>query len=332
MNRRTLFLLTLTCCLPLVGFESTANAQSSDSKAAARKVFDTNHSMVYGIKSMVKLEASMGGKQVMNREMPAYGIGTVIADGMLVTSYRTIKPKAQANVQGVARAQAQGLVLNTNVKDIKLIDGSGEEFDAKLVLHDEDLDLAFVALDRKAENAESWSCEPVDISGDVELSHLDDVVYLSRAGESMRFQPSVRVGQVHTVIKRPRRLYATDNLVLGGASFNTAGQFVGLGIRKASGSGGEFSAVLPAKYIRKLLPQAIEKAANIENEEEEPAEGETSEEGESADDKKAAEEKDDAADEADNAESADDKGSDSDENESRSSDKGGVENQALSVK
>jgi len=291
MNRRIPFSLSLAFCLSLICFGSVANAQSSDLKAAARTVFDTNSPKVYGVKSMVKIEASLQGKQVINREVPAFGIGTVISDGMLVASYRMIRPKPSANTPGLARARSQGLKLNTEVKEIKLIDGSGEEFDAKLVLHDVDLDLAFIAIDRKAENTESWSCQPVDISADVELAHLDDVVFLSRAGESMRFQPSVRVSEVNTIIKRPRKLYVTNSLVLGGASFNTQGQFVGMGIRKASASGGEFSAVLPAKYIRKLLPQAIEKAANIENEveeedateEEQPTETETTEAPDSAD-------------------------------------------------
>lgn len=102
---------------------------------------------------------------------------------------------------------------------------------------DRDLDLAFIALDRKGDNAESWSCEPVDISSDAELDYLDDVVYL---GESMRFQPSIRIGKVHTIIQRPRRLYATSSAVTGGASFNAQGQFVGLGVRNTGGSGGEF--------------------------------------------------------------------------------------------
>lgn len=275
MNRQILFSLVLIFCLSGTGFVSEASAQSEDIKIAARKVLDTNQPMVFGIKSMVNVEATMQGKEVLNREMPAYGVGTVIADGMLVASYRTIKPKAGSSVPGLARARAQGLKLNTEVKEVKLVDESGEEFAAKLVLHDEDLDLAFIALDRKGDNAGSWSCQPVDISSDAELDHLDDVVYLSRAGESMRFQPSVRVGQVHTVIKLPRQLYATSSPVISGASFNTQGQFVGLGIRKASDAGGEFTAVLPAKYIRKLLPQAIEKAASIEQEENKPAEAET---------------------------------------------------------
>lgn len=268
MNRQALLSLSLIACLSCTCFKSQAQAQTVDTKVAARKVLDTNQPMVFSIKSMVNIEATMKGKQVLNREMPAYGTGTVISDGMLVTSYRTVKPNAGSSIPGLERLKAQGLKLVTEVKEVKLIDESGEEFAAKLVLHDEDLDLAFIALDRSSDNAGSWSCQPVDISSDTELAHLDDVVYLSRAGESMRFQPSIRVGEVHTIIKRPRQLYATSSLVAGGAAFSADGKFVGIGIRKASDAGGQFSAVLPAKYIRKLLPQAIEKAANVEQEEE----------------------------------------------------------------
>ena len=289
MNHRALFHLLFLCSFVCV--QSVSHAQTEAS--AARKVFETNNSKIYGMRGLVKLEASMQAKQVLDREIPSFGIGTVISENMLVTSYRTIRPNP--TIPGLSRSQKRALTLNTEVKEIKLVDGSGEEFDAKLVLHDEDLDLAFVALDPNSDNADSWSCEPVNISQDIELSHLDNVVFLSRGNESMRFQPSVRVGQVSTIIKRPRKLYSTSTLVTGGAAFNLEGQYVGMGIRKKTGSGGEISAVLPAKYIRKLLPQAIEKANSVEpeesaeevsdEEEEEVANAEEESEAEESDDK-----------------------------------------------
>ena len=144
---------------------------------------------------------------------------------------------------------------------MKLVDGSGEEFDAKLVLHDEDLGIAFVALDRQSDNADAWSDEPIDIAEDIEITHLDEVVIISRTSEAMRFQPAVKIGEVSTVVRRPRLLYSVGSLSSGSAVFHLDGQFVGLSIRKLS-SDGDFRAVLPAKYIRKLLPQAIEKTAN----------------------------------------------------------------------
>ena len=255
--------LILTLC-PITVFGQPTGIQA-DTKAAARKVFQDNKAKVYGVKTLTTIEIEMQGRQVPGREVPAYGIGTVISDGMLIASYRTIKPTP--NLQRLSQAQAQNISIRSEVKEIKLIDESGEEFEAKLVLHDEDLDLAFIAVDRKGENADSWSCDPVNVNDDVELQHLEDTVFLSRANESMRFQSSIRLGQVNTIIKRPRKIYSTNSLVLSGAAFNLDGKYVGMGIRKKSGSGAEFNAILPAKYIRKLLPQAIEKANNPEPEE-----------------------------------------------------------------
>ena len=261
-----IYLLSLLLILaPITTVGQTTSERPDSTKAAARKVFEANHDKVYGVKTLTKMEIEMQGRQVPGREIPAYGIGTVIAEDMLVASYRAIKPSP--NLQRLSQAQAQSISISTEVKEIKLVDSSGEEFDAKLVLHDEDLDLAFIAVDKKGENADSWSCSPINIDEDVELQHLDEAVFLSRANESLRFQPSIRLGQVTTVIKRPRKLYSTDSMILSGAAFNLDGQYVGMGIRKKSGSGVEFSVILPAKYIRKLLPQAIEKANSMESDE-----------------------------------------------------------------
>ena len=88
MNQ-VLFAILFLC--PFVCFQAVSHAQI-DTKAAARQVFETNNSKIYGMRGLVKLEASMQGKQVLNREMRSYGIGTVISENLLVTSYRTIKP------------------------------------------------------------------------------------------------------------------------------------------------------------------------------------------------------------------------------------------------
>jgi len=124
----------------------------------------------------------------------------------------------------------------------------------------------FVALDRTADNADDWSGTPVDISKDAELQYLDSAIIMSRAGESKRFQPTVRLGDVNTIIPRPRRMYSCSGLTPSSAVFNLDGGFVGLSVRKRPASGAVYSAVLPSKYIRKLLPQAIEKAAEMEAE------------------------------------------------------------------
>ena len=298
-------------CVAITVFVTSVKTQilvgQTDSKEAARQIFEGNSGKVFGLKALVQISASMQGKQAMSRETSVYANGTVIEDGILLASYRSIRPNATASVRGAA----PGLAIKTEVKEIQLVDESGEEFDAKLVLHDEDLDIAFIALDRDSENAGDWSADKIDISQDIELTHLDEVVIVNRSNAQMKFQPTVRMGQVNTIIPRPRRLYSVAGLPLSGAVFNLDGQFVGLSVRKTTGSGGEFSAVLPAKYIRKLLPQAIEKAANMEDEDESGDEGSEAEENSNTDE------------ESDTADESDEKKSDSKDDDSSKDDSGG---------
>ena len=286
MNCRGLVVLTCVLCLScFVDVPSPAHGQTADLKTSARNVLTASGPKVYGVKSLVKIDASMNGKQVLDQEAPGFGMGIVISDGMLVTSYRSIKPNPATN-SALTRARARGMVIETEVTEISLLDESGEEFDAKLVLHDDDLDLAFIAIDRTSENASSWSCEPAKVNESAELNHLDDIILLSRLGESMRFQPSIRTAQIHTILKRPRKFYISDKQIAGSASFNSAGEFVGLCIRKPN-SGRELGVIIPAKDIMKLLPQAITKAKSMEaaaaeeEEEEEEADGEKASEDES---------------------------------------------------
>ena len=205
MSCRDLFVLACALCWScFVDVPSPAHGQTTDLKASARNVLTVSGPKVYGVKSLVKIDASMNGKQVVDQEAPGFGMGIVISDGMLVTSYRSIKPSPTTN-SALTRARARGMTIETEVTAISLLDESGEEFDAKLVLHDDDLDLAFIAIDRTSENASSWSCEPAKINESAELNYLDDIILLSRLGESVRFQPSIRTAQIHTCL-----LYTSD--------------------------------------------------------------------------------------------------------------------------
>lgn len=288
MSCRDLFVLACALCWScFVDVPSSAHGQTTDLKASARNVLKVNGSKVYGVKSLVKIDASMNGKQVVDQESPGFGMGIVISDGMLVTSYRSIKPSPTTNT-ALTRARARGMTIETEVTAISLLDESGEEFDAKLVLHDDDLDLAFIAIDRTSENASSWSCEPAKVNENAELDYLDDIIFLSRLGENVRFQPSLRTAQIHTILKRPRKFYISDKQIAGSATFNSAGEFIGLCIRKPN-SGRELGVIIPAKDIMKLLPQAITKAksmesdADAEEEEEEEADTEKSDAEEASD-------------------------------------------------
>ena len=272
MSRLTFKTATFIAC-SLVLFCQSLVAQDATTRSKARAVFEANNGKIYVVKALVDVEISANGTQAGNREVTVWTNGPVVSDGIVLIAYSGIKPRLPANIR------QRGVEMKLTPVKVQLVNQSGEEFDGRLVLHDEDLDLAFIAFDRTADNAGDRKATPIDVAKDAEFQHLDTAVVMSRAGESQRFQPTVRLGEVNTIIPRPRRMYSCSGLTTSSAVFNLDGEFVGLSVRKTPATGAAFSAVLPSKYIRKLLPQAIEKAAEEATAEEATAE-ETGEEAE----------------------------------------------------
>lgn len=228
----------------------------ADSKEAARKVFADNAPSVLGIRGLLKIEASMNGQPAGNQEKQLTSNGVVVADGLVAVAYRTIKPDLAASV-----GKRPGLKIESDLAELKLLDSSGEEYDAKLVLHDEDLGLAFVAIDPKGDNAKDFKVKAVDISKDVEVKHLDELVGIGRLSEKMRSEGRVTLGSVSAIVKRPRTLYIVQGVAMSNPIFTQAGEFVGLTVALKNSGGTPI--LLPAKYLRKVLDQAKAKQAEL---------------------------------------------------------------------
>lgn len=228
----------------------------ADSKEAARKVFADNAPSVLGVRCLLKIEASMNGQPAGNQEKQLTTNGVVVGEGLVAVAYRTIKPNLASSV-----GKRPGLKIESELAELKLLDSSGEEYEAKLVLHDEDLGLAFVAIDPKGDKAKDFTVKPVDVSKDIEVKHLDELVGIGRLSEQMRSEGRVSLGTVAAIVKRPRTLYIVQGVAMSNPIFTTAGEFVGLTVALKNSSG--VPIVMPAKYLRKLLDQAKAKQAEL---------------------------------------------------------------------
>ena len=226
----------------------------ADIKEVARKLHDESNPALVGIEGLLKIDVTRSGQPAGNQEAPIWGNGLVIGDGIVLASYQTLVPDVAAQVP-------PGVEVKTKLNEIKFVDGAGEEFEAKLILHDEDLDLAFLAVDPKAENAAAWEIKAIDVTADPEAQLLDEVISLSRQSSTLRFTSSLKIGTVVSVVKRPRLLYAVDGIAPGAPVFVEDGTFLGMVTLRKSAEKKEapIPVILPVKYIRKLLPQALEK-------------------------------------------------------------------------
>jgi hypothetical protein len=147
----------------------------------------------------------------------------------------------------------------TQVTDVKIVLADGKEYPAKVVLRDKDLDLAFV---RPDEAGLALPCIKLAKAPAPKL--LDPVIGITRLDRSASREPAVMIGQVMSVITKPRTRYVTMTLVDAGCPiFDAGGRLLGLSLVRQTpgGNGGDFSligfmpAVLPCEDILEVAGQ-----------------------------------------------------------------------------
>ena len=165
--------LVVILAIALAGLFVSPNATAQDSFAdTARSVFENHSSSVIGIKAILKLDIAMNGQSAGAQEVPVWGNAIVIDDNLAVACYRSIMP--EVSLGGAAGGELpEGVTIDRKLESVKLVNEAGDEFEAKLVIHDESLNLAFVAIDPTGENAADFDVSALSIEGDIQLTHLD---------------------------------------------------------------------------------------------------------------------------------------------------------------
>jgi S1-C subfamily serine protease len=250
----------------LAGLHATA----ADLAAQAREILGHDQDSIINVSAMCKLDMSGSG---LPFAMSGFGdaqetqcTGTVIdAAGLTVVSYTALNPmdKISGAMKKIKMGDEDNAVKSkTELNRIQMHLADGTELSARLVFKDKELDLAFLVPDPK-EGEKAPAFTPVKL-GPATAKELDDVVVLSRHAKELGYQPIVTVGQVTSVIKKPRAMYDLSTPGQPGALvFLPDGQLLGLTV---SFSGEEESLsfsemqmqvlVLPAPEISKLADQA----------------------------------------------------------------------------
>ena len=162
------------------------------------------------------------------------------------------------------------LTFKDEIIGIKYILEDGTEIEAKVVLEDATLGIAFVgpAKPLTAEQKERLKPIPISAEGNPEVKALDKLIAINRLGKSMRRTISVSTIEVAAVITKPRTFYYPGTSI-GSPVFDLSGNLVGINRleapKKASKSmlgsqlmGAPEMTICSAKDVASLLPQAKE--------------------------------------------------------------------------
>lgn len=241
--------------IAVVASSMIPSAQSAEDRTSARDVIRRQGDAVVMVTATLKIRANLGGQE-QSLEQQAQGNGTVLdAAGLTVLSLSTLQPDDVMTRSLSARMRPDTRVdVSSEPSGITMHLAGGREISARLVLRDQDLDLAFI---KPIEPASSLTFVDAPAASP---SLLDLVLIVQRTSESNGWSTAAAFGTVQLIIDKPRLYYqlaVTGGGGLGSPVFDVSGKFVGLIVLRTSGSRGPaLTGVLPAEEIRDVAKQA----------------------------------------------------------------------------
>jgi S1-C subfamily serine protease len=250
---------------------------AQDERAAARELVKKWQDAVINVRVVLKMRISVGGREMQSMDDSVDTVGTVIdPSGLTVLSLGALNPGAMMNkVMGAAGGGGGGErpEFGSEPTDLKLRLADGREIPAKIVLRDEDLDLAFVRPVAKPEKP----FVAVNLADAGRPAMLDQVIVLTRLGRVGGWTPAASLQNIGAIIERPRTFFVTESAAmnaLGVPAFTTSGKIVGLVTMRSVDAGrpsmfgmmgggsealGLLPVILPAADVMEIAKQAVEK-------------------------------------------------------------------------
>lgn len=248
-------------------------ASAADDRAAARDIVRKWQAAVVNVRVTLKMRVSAGGREMQSMDESVETVGTVITpDGLTVLSLGSLNPGSMLNrLMGSAGAGQERMEFGSEPTDVKLRLADGRELGARIVLRDEDLDLAFLRPTVKP----AAPLVAISLADEARPSLLDPVILLSRLGRVGGWTPAVSLQTIGAIIEKPRTFYVIEPGAargMGTPAFTASGKIVGLLTMRSVSSGrpGMFSmmggsegmgllpVILPAADIREIAAQAPE--------------------------------------------------------------------------
>ena len=178
--RKTTVTLAVFAAIGLAAPSAPVAAQ--DNRAAARDLVKKWQEAVVNVRVVLKMRMSMGGREMQASDDPVDTVGTVIdPSGLTVLSLGSLNPGGMMSKLMGSMGGGGGqpsVEITTEPTDVKIRLSNGRELPAKIVLRDEDLDLAFLRPTTKPETP----LVALDLTDAAKPALLDQVLVLVAAG------------------------------------------------------------------------------------------------------------------------------------------------------
>ncbi len=255
-------LTILAACLGVGALIAPCSARADDQGAAGRAISAAVGDAVVNIRVTIKYNMSVEGEEAQEEENTSEVTATIVdPSGLAVCALSEVDPSHRMKMMG---QEQDGFKFQANVTGLQYV-LEGKEIAGKIVLRDQDLDLAFI----RPTEAQPTPFRAVDLSQPASLEVLDQIVVLGRLGEAANRSPYVGVDRISAIVAKPRTLYvagiSTWAAGLGIPAFTLDGKVVGITVMRSipsaagsseGGGANSMPVLLPAADILKVAKQA----------------------------------------------------------------------------
>ncbi len=261
-------LLALCVCLCFAAGTLRADSEDRQLVEAARKMLQSYDKAVVSVSAVLKIE--MGGSE---QERKTQCVASIIDPcGLAVTSLTNLNPQSLLRLRFGRGGGSQTPEFDCQVQDVKYRLTDGTEVPARIVLKDEELDLAFLAPLKPLDEQTLPKIAAIPLGdGAAQVDVLDATIVLDRSGDSLNYIPTLNLGRVAAILSKPRVCYLNNVGSPGLPVFDREGKMMGILCRCISVEGGDGNTtdivtrlaaisrlILPAADVAKLVPQAKE--------------------------------------------------------------------------
>jgi hypothetical protein len=230
----------------------------------AHKLFAQHQAAAVWVTYIAKREMAMAGKamalpEFLFGERKQETLGTVLdASGLIAIGSATLDPMSKthcAKISEQGEGESETFHTLTRTYDFRVLIEE-REFPAKLLMRDDDLNLAFV----QANLSDIGPVHAVPLEIDSEPEILEEVLVLGRTGELLNREPKIAVSRITCKIVKPHRLYVCDDAEDGAPVFRLNGNFLGVASFQAQEKQ-DFepcmptTVVVPCETVRNLAEQ-----------------------------------------------------------------------------